>query len=180
VSDGRADGDAGSGLVAVGKVGPARGVHGEVFVEPWTDAPQERFAPGAVVRTDRSDPATLTVEAAAVSSGKQVVHFAGVEDRPAAEALRGVVLHVAAAQRPPLEDPDEYYDTDLIGLTARDEDGTVFGPVVDVVHAAGATYLVLKVDGRERMVPFVAAIVPHVDLAAGEVHVAPPEGLFEL
>ena len=178
--DERAGGDPDLGLVAVGKVGPVRGVHGEVLLEPWTDAPAERFTPGAVLRTDREQPATLTVESAAVVSGKQVVHFAGVDDRPAAEALRGIVVHVPAAERPVLDDPDEYYDSDLIGLTARTVDGSELGPVVDVVHAAGAAYLVLRLDGREHMVPFVAAIVPSVDLAAGEVRVDPPEGLFEL
>jgi 16S rRNA processing protein RimM len=175
-----ADGDTRIDLVAVGKVGPARGIHGEVLVEPWTDAPAERFAAGAVLRTDRAQPATLTVESAAVVSGKQVVHFAGIEDRPGAEALRGIVVLVPASERPALADPDEYYDSDLIGLTARTPDGAELGPVVDVVHAAGAAYLVLRLDGREHMVPFVAAIVPRVDLAAGEVQVDPPDGLFEL
>ncbi|MCL2781478.1 MAG: ribosome maturation factor RimM, partial [Actinomycetia bacterium] len=41
-------------------------------------------------------------------------------------------------------------------------------------------YLVLDVDGRERLVPFVAAVVPSVDIAAGTVTIDPPEGLFEL
>lgn len=167
-------------LVAVGRIGPARGVRGEVLVEPWTDAPAERFAAGAVLRTDREQPATLTVDAAGVVSGKQVVHFAGVDDRPAAEALRGIVVHVAAAERPALDDPDEYYDSDLVGLSARTADGTEIGPVVDVVHAAGAAYLVLRVGGRDCLVPFVAAIVPAVDLAAGEVRIDPPDGLFDL
>jgi len=168
------------GYLAVGRVGRARGVRGEVFVEPWTDTPQERFAAGARLGTDPAQAGPLVVAASSVAGGKLVVRFEGVGDRTAAEALRGVRLLIAASARPPLDDPDEFYDTDLVGLTARDPGGSELGPVTDVLHAGSAVYLVVAVDGRDRLVPFVAAIVPQVDLAAGTVTVDPPEGLFEL
>lgn len=164
-------------LIAVGRVGAARGVRGEVFVEPWTDAPEQRFAPGAVLHTAGAD---LVVAAAAVSSGKQVVRFEGVDDRAAAEALRGTELFVSAAARPALDDPDEFYDSDLVGLTVVTTEGGQVGTVAAVSHAAAASYLVVDAAGREHLVPFVAAIVPSVDLEAGRVVVDPPEGLFEL
>jgi len=167
-------------LVAVGRVGPARGVRGDVFVEPWTDVPQERFAPGAVLRTEPADAGPVTVETSSLAGGKLVVRFEGVTDRPGAEALRGVQLLVPAEARPEIDDPDEFYDTDLIGLEARGVDGAPIGPVSDVVHAAGASYLVVPVDGRDRLVPFVAAIVPTVDVPGGFVVIDPPEGLFDL
>jgi 16S rRNA processing protein RimM len=167
-------------LIVVGRIGPARGVRGEVFVEPWTDAPDERFATGAVLRTDPDTAGPLTVETSSSAGGKLVVHFAGVADRPSAEALRGTRLLIAAASRPSLADPDEFYDTDLIGLAARTVDGVELGPVRDIVHAAGASYLVLGADGRDRLVPFVRAIVPTVDLDAGRVVIDPPDGLLEL
>jgi 16S rRNA processing protein RimM len=166
--------------VAVGRIGPARGVRGEVFVEPWTDAPDERFAPGAVLRTEPPQAGPLTVESASRASGKLVVRFAGVADRGAAEALRGVQLVIDATARPVLDDPDEFYDTDLVGLAARTVDGVELGPVTDVVHAAGASYLVVVVEGRERLVPFVSAVVPTVDVGGGAVVIDPPEGLFDL
>jgi 16S rRNA processing protein RimM len=165
--------------IVVGRIGPARGVKGDVFVEPWTDAPDERFAPGTALRTDPVSAGPLTVESSSTASGKLVVRFAGVTDRPGAEALRGIQLVIGAAERPPLDDPDEFYDTDLVGLAARTVDGAELGSVVEVVHAGGASYLVLDV-GRERLVPFVAAVVPTVDLAGGFVLVDPPDGLFDL
>jgi 16S rRNA processing protein RimM len=164
-------------LVVVGRVGPPRGVRGDVFVEPRTDAPEQRFAEGAVLH---AEPRPLTVASASSASGRLVVHFVGVNDRSAAEALRGVELAIPAGERPPLEDPDEYYDTDLVGLAASTVDGAELGSVEDVVHAGGASYLVVPVAGRARLVPFVAAIVPTVDLAAGRVVIDPPDGLFEL
>jgi 16S rRNA processing protein RimM len=167
-------------VVAIGRIGPARGVRGDVFVEPWTDDPYERFVPGSVLRTDPVDAGPVTVESMSLGSGKLVVRFIGVGDRAAAEALRGTRLMIAAADRPHLDDPDDFYDTDLVGLGARTTDGRPLGAVRDVLHAGGADYLVLEVDGQERLVPFVAAIVPTVDLTAGIVEIDPPEGLFDL
>lgn len=167
-------------LVAVGRVGPPRGVRGDAFVEPWTDAPDERFAPGAVLLTEPPEAGPLTVEASSSAGGKLVVRFAGLADRGAVEALRGVRLLIPAAARPSLDDPDEFYDTDLVGLVARTVAGEPLGPVTDVVHAAGSSYLVVEVDGRDRLVPFVAAVVPSVDVAGGTLEIDPPEGLFEL
>lgn len=167
-------------LVTVGRIGKPRGVRGEVFVEPWTDAPQERFAPGAVLRTDPAGRGPLTVAEQSLGGGRLVLHFAGIDDRTAAESLRGVHLVVGAQDRPGLDDPDEFYVTDLVGLTARTPAGGELGPVRDVVQIAAADYLVLDVGGTERLVPFVAAIVPEVDVTAGVVVVDPPDGLFEL
>lgn len=166
--------------VAVGRIGRPRGVRGAAFVEPWTDDPDQRFAAGAVLLTDPATAGPLTVASATVSNGKLVVEFESVSGREAIEALRGVRLLVPAAARPALEDPDDFYDTDLIGLLARTVDAAPIGPVRDVLHAGGADYLVLDRDGREVLVPFVRAIVPTVDLAAGVVEIDPPEGLFEL
>jgi 16S rRNA processing protein RimM len=166
--------------LVVGKIGPARGIKGEVFVQPWTDAPEDRFAPGSVLRTQPAERGPLTVESANFNGPKLVVRFVEVADRSAAETLRGTALVIAAEQRPELDDPDEYYTSDLIGLAASTVDGTDLGPVRDVIDIAGADYLVLAVDGTQRLVPFVAAIVPTVDLAGGRVVIDPPEGLFDL
>jgi 16S rRNA processing protein RimM len=167
-------------LLAVGRIGRPRGVRGEAFVEPWTDDPDERFAPGSVLQTEPADAGPLTVATASTASGKLVVRFDGVDDRAAIEALRGVRLLIAATGRPPLDDPDDFYDTDLVGLAVRSVAGAELGTVRDVLHAGGADYLVLDYDGREVLVPFVRAIVPSVDLEAGTVVIDPPDGLFEL
>jgi 16S rRNA processing protein RimM len=176
----RAERPGGADDLDVGRVGPARGVHGDVFVQPSTDAPQERFAPGSVLRTDPPERGPLTVAQMSLAGGKLVVRFAGVADRATAESLRGVRLVIAASDRPALEDPDEFYDTDLVGLQARTVHGLDLGPVQEVLHTGGADYLVLQVNGSRRLVPFVSALVPTVDVAAGFVEIDPPAGLLEL
>ena len=167
-------------LVTVGRVGAARGLRGDVFVEPFTDDPHGRFAVGSVLHTEPPDAGPLTVERLDLHGSRMVLRFAGVADRVAAEALRGVRLVIPSADRPPIDDPDEFYASDLVGLAARLPDGTPIGPVADVLDIAGADYLVLDVAGAEKLVPFVAALVPTVDVAAGFVVVDPPEGLFEV
>jgi 16S rRNA processing protein RimM len=167
-------------FVAVGRVGPPRGVRGDVFVEPWTDDPDERFAAGAVLRTDPPELGPLTVESLNLSGPKMVIRFVGVDERAAAERLRGARLVMPASERPAIDDPDEFYASDLVGLAARLPGGADLGPVRDVLDIAGADYLVLDVDDVERLVPFVSAVVPTVDLAGGFVVIDPPEGLFDL
>jgi 16S rRNA processing protein RimM len=167
-------------VIAVGRIGRPRGVRGETFVEPWTDDPRERFSVGSVLSTEPTESGPLTVAEMSMSGGKLVVRFDGVEDRGGAEGLRGVQLIMPATARPDLDDPDDFYDTDLIGLAARTLAGAELGAVTDVLHAGGADYLVLDVAGQERLVPFVRAIVPTVELTEGRVIIDPPDGLFDL
>lgn len=178
MNNNHAGGDASSEVVAVGRIGKAHGIRGDVFVEPWTDAPEERFADGARVTSDSG--AVLTVESSRLHSGKLVVHFAGLDDRNAVEAIRGQVLSVAAADRPPIDDPDEFYDSDLVGLRVRTVAGRPLGPVTDVLHSPAGSLLAIDHDGREVLIPFRLEFVPTVDLAARLIEVAPPEGLLEL
>jgi 16S rRNA processing protein RimM len=164
-------------LLVVGRIGPTHGVRGAVVVQPFTDAPDERFAAGSVLQTGGE---TLTVASARWHGTRLVVQFDGIADRDAAHALHGVELQVPASSRPTLDDPDDFYDTDLVGLAASMVDGTPLGPVREVVHAPGGDYLVVEVAGQERLVPFVTAIVPSVDVAGGRVVIDPPDGLLDL
>jgi len=167
-------------VVAVGRVGRAHGVRGDVFVEPWTDAPEERFADGALVYAGEQERRPLTVAGARSHSGKLVLHFAGLDDRTAAESIRGAVLVVPAGDRPPLADPDEFYDTDLLGLSVSMVDGTLLGPVTDVLHSPAGSLLAVDWDGRELLVPFRREVVPIVDLAGRTAVIDPPDGLLDL
>lgn len=174
--------------LVVGRVVRPHGVHGEVVVEIHTDSPDERFVPEAVLGTDPSEVGPLRIASVrrhygrmAAGRGRLLIHFDGYPDRTAAETLRGVYLTVDSASLPPLEDPDEFHDHQLVGLTAVSSDGTVLGQVVRVEHAPASDLLVLaRPGGREALVPFVKAIVPEVDLAAGRVVLTPPEGLLDL
>lgn len=166
--------------LVVGRIGHAHGVKGEVSVEVRTDDPDRRYAPGCVLATDPPERGPLTVERTRAHHGRLLVQFAEVADRTAAEALRGTFLVVDAASAGDTED-GEWWDHDLIGLVAVSVDGTKLGTVNDVVHVPGAPLLSVVTDeGREVLVPFVAAIVPEVDVAGGRLVVDPPPGLLDL
>ncbi|SHM32539.1 ribosome maturation factor RimM [Cryptosporangium aurantiacum] len=167
-------------LLVVGRIGRAHGIRGDVLVEVRTDEPDERFAAGSVLVTDPADAGPLTVADARWHSGKLVVRFEGVQDRNGAEKIRGLNLVVDSEDLPPSDDPDEFHDYELVGLTAVGTDGAEFGSVVDVIHSAAGEILVLSFDGSERLVPFVREIVPTVDVPGGRVVIVPPEGLFDL
>jgi 16S rRNA processing protein RimM len=167
--------------VVVGRIGRAHGIGGEVTVEVRTDDPDARFAVGSRLRTDPAERGPLTVLATRPRSGGLIVAFAGVTGRAAADALRGTLLVVDAASLPALDDPDEFYDHELVGLAALLADGRRLGAVAEIVHGPGGDLLVVRADDEsEHLVPFVRAIVPTVDVPAGWVVVDPPPGLLEL
>ena len=167
--------------LVVGRVGRAHGVRGEVAVDVRTDEPAVRFAPGSRLDTDPAEAGPLTVAAAREASGRMLVRFTGVDDRRAAEGLRGTLLVAESTSSPRSEDPDEFWDHELAGLRAEDRDGVPLGVVAEVLHPPGGDLLVVRrPDGREVLVPFVARIVPEVDVAGGRCVLDPPPGLLEL
>lgn len=171
----------------VGRVVKAHGLRGELVVESRTDNVEARFAPGAVLSV--RGPGTsgggspgvgrLTVTAARRHGDRLLVRVEEVTDRDAAEALRSAELTAPALADAP-EDPDEFHDHQLEGLTAVLADGTPVGTVTAVVHGAGGELLALeRPGGDEALVPFVAAIVGEVDVAGGRLVLDPPEGLLD-
>ncbi|MGY1808428.1 ribosome maturation factor RimM [Blastococcus sp. SYSU D00669] len=166
--------------MVVGRIGRPHGVRGEVTLEVRTDDPDLRFTPGAELVTDPASRGPLTIERARWHRDVLLLTFEGVESREAAEELRDTLLLVDVAALPDLDDPDDFYDHQLLGLTARLTDDTVLGEVAAVRHEGADLLVVRRPDGGEVLIPFAKAIVPTVDLAAGHLVVDPPEGLLEL
>jgi 16S rRNA processing protein RimM len=167
--------------LVVGRIAKAHGISGEVSVEVRTDDPDRRFALGAMIDTDPAERGPLRVEGARWHSGRLLVRFAGIDDRTAAEGLRSTMLVVDSATCAPPEESDEFWDHDLIGLSVATLDGVALGQLTDVLHPPGPDLLVItRPDGAELLVPFVAEMVPTVDMAERRIVVDPPEGLFEL
>ncbi len=168
--------------LVVGRVGRPHGLRGEVTVEVRTDDPDQRFAAGESLETVPAGRGPLTVAGSRWHSGRLLVRFAGHEDREAAEALRDTVLAIDSSQLEPLTDPEEFYDHDLIGLRVVTSGGEDVGTISDVLHH-GQDLLVVQGAGAragaEILVPFVAAIVPEVDVAAGRLVIDPPAGLLD-
>ena len=174
--------------VIVGRIGKAHGVHGEVSVEPSTDEPERRFAVGAHLAlqapsggTPRAErPTGLTVRSSRAHQSRLLVGFGEVADRDAAESLRGLVLvaHVDREETP--QNPDEYYDHQLVGLQVVTETGDTVGEVSRLVHGPAQDLLEVRAeDGREVLVPFVSQLVPTVDVPNARIVVVDRPGLLE-
>jgi 16S rRNA processing protein RimM len=174
----------------VGRVVKAHGISGEVVVEIRTDDPAARFASGSTLRVKDSrgsgdqegQERSYVVAHVREHGGRLLLRLAGVDDRDAADALRGSLFVVDSDDLPPIDEPDTYYDHQLEGLHVRTTTGQDVGVVAEVLHTAAGELLAVKRsdDGREVLVPFVSAIVASVSLDDRIVEIDPPEGLLDL
>lgn len=173
--------------VVVGRVGRAHGVCGELAVDVRTDEPGRRFVPGAVLYVESSDrrpPAdaypSLTVVGVREHGPRLLVTFDEVADRDAAETLRGATLSAEVDDDERPEDPEEFYDHQLVGLRARTTQGDVLGNVREVLHLPAQDVLRIGDEhGAEVLVPFVSPLVPTVRPEDGLLVVADVPGLLD-
>lgn len=156
-------------LLEVGTVVKPHGVQGEVSVWAVTNYPERRFAPGSVLQTDRGP---MEVVAGRPHHHAWLVSFAGVTDRNAAEALRGLVLSAEA-----MDDQGALWVHELVGSEVVDTTGTVLGRVASVEANPASDLLVLEREGKgETLVPLVFV----VSRDPGRLVIDPPEGLLDL
>ena len=176
-------------LLRVCRIGRAQGLKGEVTVQVFTDEPDYRFEPGSLLYT-RDSEQEFEVAHSRTFKNRWIIHFEGVDDRAAAEALNGTVLYGEADDPEDMLEEDAWYPKDLLGLEARFAEsnmlgapaGQKVGKVVDVIE--GAQYLLKirldkPVDGEtSTLVPFVDQLVPDIDLEDGYLTRDPPGGLI--
>ncbi|WP_424211558.1 ribosome maturation factor RimM [Streptomyces sp. BI20] len=166
--------------LVVARVGRAHGIKGEVTVEVRTDEPELRLAPGAVLATDPPSVGPLTIETGRVHSSRLLLRFAGVTDRTGAEALRNTLLIAEVDPEQMPEDPEEYYDHQLMDLDVVLVDGTPVGRITEISHLPSQDlFIVEREDGSEVMIPFVEEIVTEIDLAEQRAVIDPPPGLID-
>lgn len=161
-------------LLQVGVITGAHGVRGLVRVKSYTDDPSDLTAYGGLTGADGATRYALDIRGEA--KGQFLVKLDGVDDRNAAEALKGEGLFIAKDALPALDpDGDDFYHADLIGLRVESDDGAPYG-VVTAVHDFGAGPLLqLRLsDGGEEIAAFTKDVFPTVDLAHGCIVIDPP------
>ena len=150
--------------ICVGAIAGAFGVRGEARLKSFCAEPSDL---GAYSPLTSEDGRSFAVKITRPIKGGFAARLSGVRTREDAEALRGTALYAPRDRLPALPD-DEFYHTDLIGLTVVDTGGEELGRV-RAVHDFGAGDM-LDVQGKmELMIPFTRAAVPTVDLAAGRI-----------
>ena len=171
-------------LLTLAVIGPAHALKGEVRLEIRTDDPEGRLAPGTTVPTEPVQAGPLTVSRLRFDGSRWFAAFEQARDRTAAEALRGVRLlvetdDVSDDATGPAEGDESWYRHELVGLQALNVTGEALGEVTDLEPGVAQDRLVVTTpEGDDVAVPFVAALVPAIDLEAGTVTLDPPGGLF--
>ena len=124
-------------LLEVGRIHKPHGVRGDLLVSLVTDV-EARLAVGSVLSVDPAPPATLEVAAARPHQDRFIVHFVGVDDRTAADELRGRTLLAA-----PIDDDEALWIHELFGARVVSVDGVERGTVVAVIDNPAADLLEL-------------------------------------
>jgi len=163
----------GDRLIVMGVITGAHGIRGEVRIKSFTEAPEDIASYGPLYVND--GPRKLTISSLRPKKGLFIARLEGVNDRDAAEALKGVQLKLPRAVLPE-PDEDEFYYSDLEGLEVLDENGRPLGRV-RAVHDFGAGDLleIQPASGKSFYVPFDRENVPQVDIEGGCVVVRLPE-----
>lgn len=165
--------------IEVGRIADAWGIKGWFKVLPHSASPEALFSsrrwyllPPEKAKAAFAGPVLLRVREAKEHSDSVVASAHEVDDRTAAEALKGARVFVARSSFPtPAE--DEYYWVDLIGLAVVNRQGVALGAVKDLMATGPQTVLVIAYEEggepAERMIPFVSAYVDTVDMAARRI-----------
>lgn len=163
----------GEAMVCVAQVAAAHGVRGALKLRCFTELPENVAAYGPLC--DEQGCELLRVRVLGPTQGGVIVRAQGIEDRDAAQALRGMRLYVPRA-RLPAPEADEFYHEDLVGLRALDPAGQLLGRVLAVLNFGAGDLLELEMEGgRREMIPFTREAVPEIDLKRGLVTVVLPE-----
>ena len=165
--------------ICVGRIGAAHGTRGELRLWSYTADPLAIADYGSLESEDGTR--AFRIETLRPAKGFLVARLEGIADRTAAEALRNVDLYIARDRLPAVQDSDEFYHADLIGLAVVDTRGEALGTVV-ALHDFGAGDLIEIAPaqgGTTVMLPFTEATVPVVDIAGGRIVIDPPQGLFK-
>lgn len=167
----------------VGRFLKAHGLKGAIKLELYTDSPNERFVPGAVLELQVPEESpwfgkSVTVSELKWFNSSPVLFLKDVADRTQAESLIKAILLVEQPLDVSPQEPDAWYDHQLAGLKVM-RDGAEIGTLLRVEHMPAQDLLVIKTEDAEVLLPFVKAFVPKVDIDAGVIEITPPGGLFE-
>jgi 16S rRNA processing protein RimM len=162
------------GLIQVGRVAGAFGVRGEVRLTAYTEDPLALVSYRTLLRQDGSP--GLTVIQGRPAKGGLVCRCPEIETKEQADALRGLRLYVPRAALPE-PDEDEYYLTDLIGLSVETPEGAPLGTIKSVQDfGAGDILEITPAEGGPTWyLPFTREAVPAVNIAEGRVVAVRPE-----
>lgn len=172
--------DAQPSFIAIARIARTRGNRGEVLADLYTDFP-DRFnlLREVWLVPDGGHRQLLALEGSWEHKGRRVLKFAGVDSISSAEAYVGCWVEIPVDQAMPLPE-GTYFDHDLVGCSVQDTRGNQVGTVIEVLHIAGNSQLVVKHLDREFLIPAVESICVRISPKEKQILVDLPEGLMDL
>ncbi len=161
--------------LAIGRIVAPRGVRGELRVEVETEDP-ERFRVLERVYLGEEHVA-YAVRGARLHDRQALLLLVGIDDRTAAEALRGSWVYVSIEDALPLAE-GEYYYHQIVGLQTVTEDGDALGRVTQVFPTGANDVYVIQGPRGEILLPALEGVILRIDLPNGRMTVRIPEGLL--
>ena len=163
--------------IAVGKIVNTHGVKGELKIFPFTDKPAQFKKWKRVFVVQGENVTEYPLLAARVVKNTVLVKLEGIDDMNGALALRDAMVEIPQSGLPILPE-DEYYVTDLIGMSVFDEADMRIGTITDVLETgSNDCYNIKRDSGAEFYLPALKTVVLQVDVAAKKMIVRIPEGL---
>ena len=163
--------------ILLAQIGAAHGIKGEVRVKPFGDPDMfDQYG-----RLEAQDGRMFRIKRMRAQKAMLIVKFEGVNSRDEAEAINGLELFVARAKLPELEEEDEFYVSDLIGMQVVNEQGDVVGTVKDVPNFGAGDMVEIepKMGSATYYLPFTEAVVPEIDFDEGRIVIIPPTEVSE-
>ncbi len=162
-------------LLLMGVIVGVHGIQGEVKIKTFSESPDTIAAYGAL--RSKAGTEKFKFKRHRVAKGVVVAKLIGVNDRNAAEALKGTELFLPRDRLPELSDAEEFYHADLVGLRAEEPDGTLLGTVIALQNFGGGDMVEIEPEGggETLFVPFTLEAVPDVSIEKGRIVVVRPE-----
>ncbi len=163
----------------IGRILGPHGIRGELRVYPLTDDPTrfERLKACLLEGAPGSPPSSVRCLGVRHQQGIVLLRLAGVDDRDAAEKLKG--RHLLVDRKDAVKLPqDAYFICDLVGCRVVTLDGEDLGTLEEVLPTgSNDVYLVKRPDTKDLLVPALKTVVRSVDIAGRLVRVVLPDGL---
>ena len=160
-------------FLIIGRVLKAHGVHGEMRVAVHTDVP-ERFSWLETVYLGETDPEPVAVESVRFHQNFALLKLAGIDDRDAADELRGEWLQVPLDDAILLEE-GEYFLYQLIRLTVVTDEGETLGELVELLETGANLVFIVRGDKGDILLPDTKEVIQDIDFDNGRmtVHLLP-------
>jgi len=164
-------------LVTIGRVIKARGLHGEIRVEPLSNiVGRFKFLHEVILELKSGENIDFSVEYSRISGVKVILKLKGIDNRDAAEKLSGAYINVTLDNVAPLDD-NSYYIFDLVGMGVFDSGNNKIGCVKSVEQYPANDVIIVEKETEEVIIPAIKEFIVGVDLKSKKLTVNLPDGI---